>query len=65
MEVLTTIFKIDILLYYLPLLLDSSVIANFEKLPSFEKNGFYFIGNFLHEPNWNAVQYLKNRLAFD
>jgi hypothetical protein len=42
MEVLT-IFKIDIaLLYYLPLLLDSSVIANFEKLPSFEKERILF-----------------------
>jgi hypothetical protein len=27
-----------------------------------KKNGFYFIGNFLHEPNWNAVQYLKESI---
>lgn len=63
-EVLTTIFKIDItLLYYLPLLLDGSAITNFEKLPSFEERAdFIFIGNFLHEPNWNAVQYLKESI---
>jgi glycosyltransferase involved in cell wall biosynthesis len=63
-EVLTTIFKIDsALLYYLPLLLESSAIANFDKLPSFEERAdFIFIGNFLHEPNWNAVLYLKESI---
>jgi glycosyltransferase involved in cell wall biosynthesis len=60
-ELLQTIFKIDSsLLYYLPLLLDSNALADFDKLPSFEeRKNFVFIGNFLHEPNWNAVQYLK------
>jgi glycosyltransferase involved in cell wall biosynthesis len=63
-EVLTTIFKIDsALLYYLPLLLESSAIVNFDKLPSFEERAdFIFIGNFLHEPNWNAVLYLKESI---
>jgi glycosyltransferase involved in cell wall biosynthesis len=60
-ELLHAVFKIDAdLLYYLPLLLgpiDDSIIQN---LPSFEeRKNFVFIGNFLHEPNWNAVQYLK------
>ncbi|MBY0245072.1 MAG: glycosyltransferase family 4 protein, partial [Sphingobacteriaceae bacterium] len=33
------------------------------KLPSFEnRKNFVFIGNFLHEPNWNAVQYLKENI---
>jgi hypothetical protein len=27
-----------------------------------KKENFVFIGNFLHEPNWNAVQYLKETI---
>lgn len=64
MDLLQTVFKIDpSLLFYLPILLDA-VEASFEKkLPSFEeREGFVFIGNFLHEPNWNAVQYLKETI---
>jgi O-antigen biosynthesis protein len=64
MELLQTIFKIDpSLLFYLPILLDAFE-ASFEKeVPSFEeREGFVFIGNFLHEPNWNAVQYLKETI---
>lgn len=61
MELLQTIFKINTdLLYYLPLLLEPIEDLTIQKLPSFEeRNNFVFIGNFLHEPNWNAVQYLK------
>jgi glycosyltransferase involved in cell wall biosynthesis len=63
-ELLQTVFKIDAnLLYYLPLLLDSIEDSIIQKLPSFEdRNHFVFIGNFLHEPNWNAVQYLKETI---
>ncbi|GGA84295.1 glycosyl transferase [Flavobacterium palustre] len=64
MELLVTIFKIDSsLFYYLPLLLASNAIPDLEKLPAFEeRKDFVFIGNFLHEPNWNAVQYLKETI---
>jgi glycosyltransferase involved in cell wall biosynthesis len=64
MEVLKTTFKIDEkLLYYLPFLLEPISEAAFKKLPSFEERAaFIFIGNFLHEPNWNAVQYLKETI---
>ena len=64
MELLQTIFKIDSsLLYYLPLLLDYIENTTIQKLPSFEeRNNFVFIGNFLHEPNWNAVQFLKETI---
>lgn len=64
MEVLKTVFKIDSnLLYYLPLLLEPIKESNIQNLPSFEnRNNFVFIGNFLHEPNWNAVQYLKETI---
>lgn len=64
MELLTTTFKIDkALLYYLPFLLEPITALTFDKLPSFEeRKDFVFIGNFLHEPNWNAVQYLKEAI---
>jgi len=64
MELLQSVFKIDSsLLYYLPLLLEPIEISTIQKLPSFEeRNNFIFIGNFLHEPNWNAVQYLKETI---
>ena len=63
-KLLQTVFKIDMsLLYYLPLLLESNTIADIDKLPSFEvRKDFVFIGNFLHEPNWNAAQYLKETI---
>jgi Glycosyl transferases group 1 len=64
MELLQTVFKIDSnLLYYLPLLLEQIDASTIQKLPSFEeRQNFVFIGNFLHEPNWNAVQYLKETI---
>lgn len=64
MELLHAIFKIDSnLLYYLPLLLEPIKESTIQNLPSFEdRKNFVFIGNFLHEPNWNAVQYLKETI---
>jgi hypothetical protein len=60
MDVLQSIFKIDrSLLYYLPLLVDS---VDLNILPFEQRQHFVFIGNFLHEPNWNAVQYLKETI---
>ena len=64
MELLESTFKIDkALLYYLPFLLEPILSSEIEELPSFEnRKDFVFIGNFLHEPNWNAVQYLKETI---
>jgi hypothetical protein len=64
MELLQSVFKIyAVLLYYLPLLLEPINESTIQNLPSFEeRNNFVFIGNFLHEPNWNAVQYLKDEI---
>lgn len=64
MQILKDIFKIDTsLLYYLPFLVDKIFEADLEQLPSFEnRKSFVFIGNFLHEPNWNTVQYLKETI---
>ena len=58
MDLLQSQFKIDkSLLYYLPFLVDRIEDSDW---PVFEeRKDFIFIGNFLHEPNWNAVQYLK------
>lgn len=64
MQVLKDTFKIDSsLLYYLPFLVDEMTVDDLLKLPSFEeRQHFVFIGNFLHEPNWNTVQYLKETI---
>jgi glycosyltransferase involved in cell wall biosynthesis len=60
MEVLQSVFKIDqSLLYYLPLVVYS---VDRNTLPFNHREHFVFIGNFLHEPNWNAVQYLKETI---
>jgi hypothetical protein len=64
MDLLKNTFKIDpSLLYYLPLLLESVSKDEIQKWLSFEeRKDFIIIGNFLHEPNWNAVQYLKETI---
>ena len=57
-------FKIDrSLFYYLPLITESVDDKKIETWKSFEeKSDFVFIGNFLHEPNWDAVKYLKETI---
>ncbi|MBS7252772.1 glycosyltransferase family 4 protein [Flavobacterium branchiicola] len=64
MEVLKNVFKIDsAVLRYLPFLVDEMTEGNLLELPLFnERKHFVFIGNFLHEPNWNTVQYLKETI---
>ncbi|WP_374506856.1 glycosyltransferase [Flavobacterium sp.] len=60
MEVLQSVFKIDqSLLFYLPLMVDS---VDWNILSFEQRQRFVFIGNFLHEPNWNTVQYLKETI---
>ncbi|AWG21310.1 glycosyltransferase [Flavobacterium faecale] len=57
-EILKSLFKIDDkLLFYLPFVLNIKDEVNF--IPFERRKDYVFIGNFLHEPNWNAVQYLK------
>ena len=64
MDLLKNTFKLDqVLLYYLPLYLVDTDVPNLNELLTYnERNGFAIIGNFLHEPNWNAVQYLKETI---
>ncbi|KAB1156833.1 glycosyltransferase family 4 protein [Flavobacterium luteum] len=63
-EILQKNFKIDPkILYYLPFLVDTIDEKTIENFPKFhERKDFIFIGNFLHEPNWNAVQFLKESI---
>ncbi|WP_406845127.1 glycosyltransferase [Flavobacterium soyae] len=64
MNILQDAFRINkVLLFYLPFLVDKMSENDLLKLPSFEdRKNFVFIGNFLHEPNWNTVQYLKEAI---
>ncbi|MES2811524.1 MAG: glycosyltransferase [Bacteroidota bacterium] len=59
MEILHNVFKIDSqLLHYLPIFYtEDATFLTFE-----EKQHFVFIGNFLHEPNWDAVKQLKEKI---
>ena len=51
------------LLHYLPFLLKPISEENKGELLKFnERQNFISIGNFLHEPNWNAVLYLKEKI---
>ncbi len=64
LEILINVFKIDpIILHYLPFLLDELKDNDLDTFPSFaERQHFITIGNFRHEPNWNAVLYLKDTI---
>ena len=63
-NLLTKTFKIDQrILHYLPFLLDEISENDVVNFPTFEeRNHFITIGNFRHEPNWNAVLYLKETI---
>jgi len=64
MNVLTNVFKIDQkILHYIPFLLNKISENDVVSFPTFEeRNHFITIGNFRHEPNWNAVLYLKETI---
>ncbi len=64
MEMLKTQFKVDeSLLLYIPFMLDKLFEGAFENFPEFEKrHHFTTIGNFLHDPNYDAVLYLKETI---
>lgn len=57
-------FKVDdSLLMYLPFMLDSVTLETIQGLPEYEeRQDFITIGNFLHEPNYNAVLFLKTTI---
>ncbi len=64
MQLLKSVFKIDdSLIYYLPFILPEISEIEQQNFKTFEeRQHFISIGNFLHEPNWNAVLYLKEEI---
>lgn len=62
MKLLKNTFKIHkSLLQYIPFLIPPVNLETLNSFPSFEeRKHFMTMGNFKHEPNWNAVLYLKN-----
>lgn len=64
MRILDEVFKVPAqLLHYTPFMLEPLSQAQVNAWPGFEqRNGFVSIGNFLHEPNWDAVLWLKTEI---
>ena len=64
MDLLRTFFNVDNeLLHYIPFMLDKIGIEKTLVWKRFEeRTNFITIGNFLHEPNWDSVQWLKTEL---
>jgi len=64
LKLLKQTFNIDkSLLIYVPFLLNPINLKQLNKYPTFkERKHFMTIGNFKHEPNWNAVLYLKTEI---
>ncbi|MBB68898.1 MAG: glycosyltransferase [Flavobacteriaceae bacterium] len=63
-NILTKELGIDAsLLFYIPFILDPTEIQNPKDLLDFEtRKNFVFLGNFMHPPNVQAVQYLKQKI---
>ena len=64
MNLLQSQFNIpENVLFYLPFMLKPVSETESSKLPAFEnRKGFINVGNFLHEPNWKAVLFLKENI---
>ncbi|MGJ8676062.1 MAG: glycosyltransferase [Akkermansiaceae bacterium] len=63
LELLTSKYQVpDDLLQYWPLVLEPRDQASMPSLPYEERNHFITIGNFRHEPNWDAVLWLKQEI---
>ena len=64
LELLISEFRIpDEILLYLPFMLSAISEKKQLELPGFsDRKDFISIGNFLHEPNWNAVLILKEKV---
>lgn len=61
MNILKETFKMDVgLLHYLPMFYESN--PEDKLLPFEDRSDFVFIGNFIHEPNWDAVLQLKTKV---
>lgn len=60
-ELLTEFFNIgERILHYVPFMFEELDSDHLSDIPKFEeRHHFISIGNFLHEPNWDAVRFLK------
>ncbi len=63
-NLLVETFKIDVsILIYIPFMVEEIDSNLFKNYPDFnERSNFMTIGNFKHEPNYNAVLHLKNTI---
>jgi glycosyltransferase involved in cell wall biosynthesis len=61
-ELLLNTFNIPSeLLHYIPMMYEELIENQFANYPKYEeRNHFFSIGNFYHQPNWDAVLQLKN-----
>jgi glycosyltransferase involved in cell wall biosynthesis len=64
LKLLKNTFNIDAaILHYTPFLYNYTPLEKIDTFPTFEdRKHFMTIGNFKHEPNWNAVVYLKTKI---
>ncbi len=64
LQLLTNLFKIDPeILLYIPFIFDALSANTINLQPTFDqRQDFMTIGNFKHEPNWNAVLHLKTTI---
>lgn len=64
MKILKEVFKFpEALLIYVPFLLNEKDVELENDVTPFEnRSHFLAIGNFLHQPNWDATLYLKNEI---
>lgn len=61
MELLDSFFKVPKnLLLYLPFMVEAPEVENWKSFD--DRKDFVFIGNFIHEPNWLAVRFLKEQI---
>lgn len=63
-DLLLNSFKIPSeLLHYIPMIYDEIDTSQFDESPKLEeRNHFFSIGNFHHQPNWETVLQLKNSI---
>lgn len=64
MELLRKVFHVpETVLVYTPMLLEPLTDKGIAEWPDYnERQHFVTIGNFIHEPNWNSVLYLKEHI---
>jgi hypothetical protein len=64
LEVLSNTFEVDRgLLHYCPFMIDPPTSLEAARMPTFEeRQDFFWVGNFRHAPNWDAVQWLKQEV---